>query len=203
MSFSVTMPSLGASVTEETVTRWLKSEVNEPLLGVSTDKVDTEILAAARGTLLSIKVGEDQTVNVGAELAVIGNERTTGNADAAESPAPERLVIPAPEKLAPPPTTLPDDDVTNDATYVTPLVRKLADEHELDLSLITGSGVGGRIRKADVLAVAANPVPRSSPRLLYPPEPYADWTVVPQVKMPAKVDSLRTPPDISTIWLVL
>src|SRR5690606_25294069 len=97
---SVTLPALGESVTEGTVTRWLKQvgdqvQADEPLLEVSTDKVDTEIPAPASGTLLEIKVGEDETVEVGAELAVIGAE---GEQPAAASPAPDQA---APEQEAP------------------------------------------------------------------------------------------------------
>src|SRR5947207_10898960 len=98
MPVSVTMPRLGESVTEGTVTRWLKQEgdrveADEPLLEVSTDKVDTEIPAPASGTLLEIKVPEDETVAVGAELAVIG---TSAEAPAA-APQPARQPEPQPE----------------------------------------------------------------------------------------------------------
>src|SRR4051794_4929974 len=93
MSVSVTMPQLGESVTEGTVTRWLKQEgdhveADEPLLEVSTDKVDTEIPAPSSGTLLQIKVGEDETVQVGAELATIGDSADgSGQAPAEQPPA--------------------------------------------------------------------------------------------------------------------
>src|SRR5262245_21106508 len=92
MSVSVTLPALGESVTEGTVTRWLKQEgdtvqADEPLLEVSTDKVDTEIPAPASGVLLSIKVHEDETVDVGAELAVIGEQAEA--TEAAETPGPD------------------------------------------------------------------------------------------------------------------
>jgi 2-oxoglutarate dehydrogenase E2 component (dihydrolipoamide succinyltransferase) len=115
------MPALGESVTEGTITRWLKQEgerveLDEPLWEVSTDKVDTEIPSPVSGTLLEITVGEDETVEVGAELAVIG----TGVA----------------------------------GQYVTPLVRRLAVEHGVDLATLRGTGAGGRIRKQDVLAAA-------------------------------------------------
>lgn len=131
MAVSVTLPALGESVTEGTVTRWLKAEgerveADEPLLEVSTDKVDTEIPAPASGTLLEIVVGEDETAEVGAKLAVIG---VAGAAPAAAKPA-------------------------DDGAYVTPLVRKLAAENGVDLSTVKGTGVGGRIRKQDVMAAA-------------------------------------------------
>ncbi len=190
----VTMPALGESVTEGTVTRWLKAvgdeiTADEPLLEVSTDKVDTEIPAPVSGTLLEITVNEDETVDVGAQLAVIG--AAGGSAPAQEAPKQE---APADEKAqaapeaqpaaaattqpggdygasgaqpaasptsAPPPQVAPQapagqssggDD--GGSSYVTPLVRRLAAERGVDLSSVTGSGVGGRIRKQDVLAAA-------------------------------------------------
>ncbi|MFE1750879.1 biotin/lipoyl-containing protein, partial [Streptomyces anandii] len=105
MAVSVTLPALGESVTEGTVTRWLKAEgerveADEPLLEVSTDKVDTEIPSPAAGVLASIKVAEDETVEVGAELAVIDD----GSGAAAAAPAPAAEAAPAP---APTPTAAP------------------------------------------------------------------------------------------------
>jgi 2-oxoglutarate dehydrogenase E2 component (dihydrolipoamide succinyltransferase) len=206
MPVSVTMPQLGESVTEGTVTRWLKKEgehieADEPLLEVSTDKVDTEIPSPAAGVLSSITVAEDETVEVGAELAVIAQEGEV-SADAAPQqaekepeqapaePEPERAQPePAPQQQAaaaqapssaqqqaapswPPPAPAsraprqepqqaapaaqPDSPAApaGDSPYVTPLVRKLASEHDVDLSAIKGTGVGGRIRKQDVLEAA-------------------------------------------------
>jgi pyruvate dehydrogenase E2 component (dihydrolipoamide acetyltransferase) len=192
---SVTMPALGESVTEGTVTRWLKQEgdqvnADEPLLEVSTDKVDTEIPSPASGVLTKIIVGEDETVAVGAELALIGG----GSRDAApqqepqdkqdgqpaeeattqqEAPAPEQAKeapappteAPAPQTAAPqaaapqaaapqPPASGGADGGGEGSAYVTPLVRKLATEHGVDLSGLQGTGVGGRIRKQDVLEAA-------------------------------------------------
>ena len=211
MAVSVTLPALGESVTEGTVTRWLKQvgdtvAVDEPLLEISTDKVDTEIPSPAAGVLVEIKVGEDETVEVGAELAVIGQEAaaSTGAAQprgdapattqappaAAEEPplvqeveqraaaeaqsevrtAPSRQETPvsssaaAPTAATAPPTPAPPAQAPSrptpsgaqgdGAAYVTPLVRRLAAEHNVDLSSLTGTGVGGRIRKQDVLAAA-------------------------------------------------
>ena len=244
MSVSVTMPRLGESVTEGTVTRWLKKEgekveADEPLLEVSTDKVDTEIPAPASGVLSAIRVGEDETVEVGVELAVIDEGGTaSGSAPAQETPAaepepePEPAAEPEPEpepaqqpatQAAPPqappqeappqqappqqappqqappqqapqqpaaqqapPQEAPQEqapsqaappqgspqqpaatqpapqpsapaesgDGQGDGAYVTPLVRKLAAEHDVDLGGIKGTGVGGRIRKQDVLEAA-------------------------------------------------
>jgi 2-oxoglutarate dehydrogenase E2 component (dihydrolipoamide succinyltransferase) len=163
----VTLPALGESVTEGVVTRWLKSvgdtvAADEPLLEISTDKVDTEIPAPASGVLTSIAVEADGTVEVGAEVARIA----TGSGAAAVPAAPAAPAAPAepaaPEPAAPVPAAAAPAPApaapaasggTSDAgAYVTPLVRKLAAENDIDLSTVSGSGVGGRIRKADVLA---------------------------------------------------
>ncbi|WP_375423200.1 2-oxoglutarate dehydrogenase, E2 component, dihydrolipoamide succinyltransferase [uncultured Friedmanniella sp.] len=234
----VTLPALGESVTEGTVSRWLKRvgdtiETDEPLLEVSTDKVDTEIPSPTSGTVLEIRVQEDETVEVGAVLAVVGDASAAGSAPAGDAapaansseevaphgddaneassqgeesvpeatakvtdgtevadqaaagdeggqapiPAPEPKPEPEPEaeaEPAPAPRTPAAADpqperhgpaepagrsstpvaAEGDSVYVTPLVRKLAKEHDVDLASVTGTGVGGRIRKQDVLAAA-------------------------------------------------
>jgi 2-oxoglutarate dehydrogenase E2 component (dihydrolipoamide succinyltransferase) len=166
----VTMPALGESVTEGTVTRWLKNvgdqvNVDEALLEVSTDKVDTEIPSPASGTLVSIDVAVDSTVPVGARLAVIGG---SGAAVATPPPAPVAPVVVAapvtppvaPVVAAPVAPVAPVvaapvvSQVSNDDAYVTPIVRKFASENNVDLSKVKGTGIGGRIRKEDVLAAA-------------------------------------------------
>ena len=198
------MPALGESVTEGTVTRWLKAvgelvAVDEPLLEVSTDKVDTEIPSPFAGTLLQILVQEDETVAVGTPLAVLGSGAAPAAPEATPAAAaPEPVAAPAPAPIAAPvaaapvaaapvaaapvaapvaaapvaapvaaapvaavaapqhvapaaPATAP----TVSGSYLTPLVRKLASQKGVDLSLVTGSGVGGRVRKEDVLEAAA------------------------------------------------
>ncbi|HET6532516.1 MAG TPA: 2-oxoglutarate dehydrogenase, E2 component, dihydrolipoamide succinyltransferase [Actinoplanes sp.] len=217
----VRMPALGESVTEGTVTRWLKQvgdtiEVDEPLLEVSTDKVDTEIPSPVAGTVLEIKVPEDETADVGAELAIIGTPSSGGSAPQQSAPAPQQAAPPQQEQAAPQQEqpkqeaqqeeapkveTAPAPDLApagesyaspapeaetaqdpqaaqrqaepaaptpsgpaaeqvrgnggaGDAGYVTPLVRKLAAEKGVDLSTLTGTGVGGRIRKQDVIEAA-------------------------------------------------
>ncbi|OWV06514.1 2-oxoglutarate dehydrogenase, E2 component, dihydrolipoamide succinyltransferase [Micromonospora wenchangensis] len=211
----VKMPALGESVTEGTVTRWLKQvgetvEVDEPLLEVSTDKVDTEIPSPVAGTVLEIKVPEDETAAVGADLAIIG---AAGAAPAEAEPEPEPKAE-APKAEQPKAEAKPEPEVSEptpgagysepaaetesaaqpvqaeraaqpaapaapaapaqgggDAPgYVTPLVRKLAGEHGVDLASVNGTGVGGRIRKQDVLEAAekakaakAAPTPAAQP----------------------------------------
>ncbi|PPI07546.1 MULTISPECIES: 2-oxoglutarate dehydrogenase, E2 component, dihydrolipoamide succinyltransferase [unclassified Rathayibacter] len=227
MSESVSLPALGESVTEGTVTRWLKNvgdrvEVDEPLLEVSTDKVDTEIPSPVAGVIEEILVQEDETVEVGAELVRIGDgsgaasasepeapaeeapevqaaeteatDEATPSVDAesdAEAPAPaEPEPAPAAEKPAAPEAAAPapsapapaaaapapaaaapaasPEPTDSNPGYVTPLVRKLAGENGIDLSTLTGTGVGGRIRKQDVLdaveaAKSAPAAPVSAP----------------------------------------
>ncbi len=170
-STPVVMPALGESVTEGTVTRWLKSVgekvvVDEPLLEVSTDKVDTEIPSPASGVLIAIDVPVDSTVAVGTKLATIGS--SSGAAGAAPqtpkptpTPAPAAKAVPAPPQTPPPLIPKPVASAPTAAratvledSYVTPIVRKLAAESGVDLSRVKGTGVGGRIRKEDVLAAA-------------------------------------------------
>jgi pyruvate dehydrogenase E2 component (dihydrolipoamide acetyltransferase) len=177
-STSVVMPELGESVTEGTVTRWLKKvgdtvEVDEPLVEVSTDKVDTEIPSPVAGTLLSITADEDDTVAVGGELAKIGTAGARPVSAPAPEPKPEPKSEPEPEpksepepepksepepapKAAPEPEPVPAATASPDGgPYVTPLVRKLANENNIDLATVKGTGVGGRVRKQDVLAAAS------------------------------------------------
>jgi 2-oxoglutarate dehydrogenase E2 component (dihydrolipoamide succinyltransferase) len=218
MSESVSLPALGESVTEGTVTRWLKKvgdrvEVDEPLLEVSTDKVDTEIPSPVAGVIEAILVAEDETVEVGTALVTIGDgggAAPAAAAPAAEAPAaapaaepvpaaapapepapvaapapapepvPEPAPVAAPEPVAAPvpvpapepapvPTPVPAPASapvapaaaasTAHAGYVTPIVRKLAHDSGVELDGIAGTGVGGRIRKQDVLAAVAGSAP--------------------------------------------
>jgi pyruvate dehydrogenase E2 component (dihydrolipoamide acetyltransferase) len=155
----ISMPALGESVSEGTVTRWLKNvgdsiAVDEALLEVSTDKVDTEIPSPVAGIVLAIEVPIDTTVPVGARLAVIG---TTANAPTPSTPTPVvDTATAAPTSPATAAIVQPED------AYVTPLVRKLASDLHVDLGAVQGTGVGGRIRKEDVQAaevkVVAAPV---------------------------------------------
>lgn len=172
----VSMPALGESVTEGTVTRWLKKvgdavNADEALLEVSTDKVDTEIPSPVSGTVLSIDVPVDTTVAVGARLASIGLSGSTPAPAAkpapvapavAQKPTTPAQVAQAPIVQAPKPVAAaPVSAVRSDDSYVTPIVRRLAQEAGVNLSTIKGTGIGGRIRKEDILA--ASPRAASTP----------------------------------------
>ncbi|QOE68326.1 2-oxoglutarate dehydrogenase, E2 component, dihydrolipoamide succinyltransferase [Corynebacterium diphtheriae] len=154
-STDVVMPELGESVTEGTITQWLKSvgdtvDVDEPLLEVSTDKVDTEVPSPVAGTILEILFNEDDTVDVGDVIVRVG---TPGSAPAAKEEPAEEPQAEAPK--AEPKEEAPAKTINNEnVPYVTPLVRKLADKHGVDLTTVEGTGIGGRIRKQDVLAAA-------------------------------------------------
>ena len=179
----VEMPELGESVTEGTITQWLKSvgdtvEVDEPLLEVSTDKVDTEIPSPVAGTLVEILAEEDETIEVGEAIARVGDENAAPSSDDDKSEDKEETKSedkkeesksdekkedkgePAKEEKKEEPkqdsslNTSAKVNNGDNVPYVTPLVRKLADKHGVDLNSIEGTGVGGRIRKQDVLAAA-------------------------------------------------
>ncbi|WP_223774214.1 2-oxoglutarate dehydrogenase, E2 component, dihydrolipoamide succinyltransferase [Streptomyces sp. 135] len=226
----VTLPALGESVTEGTVTRWLKEvgeevAADEPLLEVSTDKVDTEIPSPVSGVLLEIVVGEDETAEVGAKLAVVGapgaapapakeeapaapaqqeapkqeapkqeapkQEAPKQEAPKQEAPAPAQPAAPAAAPAAPaqpaaaapapaqrrpaqaPAALAQQSAPADDGAYVTPLVRKLASENGVNLSEVTGSGVGGRIRKQDVIAAAEAKKAAPAPAAAAPSAPKA------------------------------
>ena len=218
MSESVVLPALGESVTEGTVTRWLKKvgdsvNVDEPLVEVSTDKVDTEIPSPVAGVIEQILVQEDETVQVGAVLVIIGSGSGSAApaAPAAAAPvappvvqAPPAPVAPpviaapvAPPVVAAPPVVVAPPVVappvvappvappvvaapvisvpaasSTDAGYVTPLVRKFAQDSGVDLSRVSGTGVGGRIRKEDVMAATSAPVGSSAvPAAAHVPAP--------------------------------
>ena len=239
----VTMPALGESVTEGTITRWLKQpgdrvEVDEPLLEVSTDKVDTEIPSPAAGTLVEIKVNEDDTAEVGAPLAVIGGdgaaaapapaEAAPAPAEAAPAPAAARpaetapapaqaepaqaapappaaapaeapQAAPAPPAAAAPaaaqpaaPAEAPGEEPAEGEPggYVTPLVRKLAAEHGVQLAALKGTGVGGRIRKQDVLDAAEQQQKAAEPA----PQPSAPAAQAPAAQAPSAAPAATPSP---------
>jgi pyruvate dehydrogenase E2 component (dihydrolipoamide acetyltransferase) len=171
------MPQLGETVLEATVTRWLKQpgdtvELDEPLVEVSTDKVDSEIPSPAVGALTRILVQEGETVLVGAVMAEIDGESESAPASngspANEAPPAPREAEPTPDRPAPSPPPKParspaplsassadgDGEAQPFRQVLSPLVRKLANEHGVDLATVSGSGTGGRITKQDVLGAA-------------------------------------------------
>ena len=198
----VVLPALGESVTEGTVTRWLKKvgdtvAVDEPLVEVSTDKVDTEIPSPFAGVLQQILVQEDETVAVGAVLAIVGDGAAAAApvsevpAPVAAAPAEPAPVVETPVMAAPPapvatPVVTPvvspapvvaapvvsapvvpaapvSEPSESDPNYVTPIVRKLANDMGVNLANVRGTGVGGRIRKEDVLAAGSPAAAFASP----------------------------------------
>jgi len=190
----ISMPALGESVSEGTVTRWLKNvgdsvAVDEALLEVSTDKVDTEIPSPVAGILLAIDVPIDTTVAVGARLGLIG---ASGSAPVVATPAPVVPVAAAPAPVVAPvavapvitPAAMPNAPVASapitqpSDAYVTPLVRKLASELGVNLASVTGTGIGGRIRREDVELAAPK---KSAPVAAAVTSPAATRTAAPTI----------------------
>lgn len=213
-STPVVMPALGESVTEGTVTRWLKNvgenvSVDEPLLEVSTDKVDTEIPSPASGVLLAIDVPVDSTVAVGTKLASIGASNSAPQSPKpvptpvptsvpTPAPPPVAKAVPAPPQTPPPlipkpvasaPTPAAARSTVLEDSYVTPIVRKLAAESGVDLSRVKGTGVGGRIRKEDVLAAA--PRVSTQPSVASSTSVSASTPSAPRTSAPIAVSPLR------------
>ncbi len=173
---NVVLPALGESVTEGTITRWLKNvgdsvSLDEAIVEISTDKVDTELPSPAAGVITEIKVAQDQVAAVGAVLAVISSSAgavapkpaTPAPAPVVQTPPPapkvETVVVPqaAPVVTATPTVFATTSSSTKD-TYATPIVRQLAKEKGIDISTISGSGVNGRVKKEDVLNASGTPV---------------------------------------------
>jgi pyruvate dehydrogenase E2 component (dihydrolipoamide acetyltransferase) len=197
----VVMPQMGVSVSEGTITKWLKQvgeqvEADEGLLEISTDKVDTEVPSPASGIVTQILVQEGETVDVGTRLAVIGGEagapaEAPGPAAEPEAsapePEPEAVAQPAespavePEAAPPPtpePVAAPADGQQNGKSFVSPVVARIASEHGVDVSSVTGTGRGGRVTKKDILnfvesggAPAAPPEEAPAPAPAAAPEP--------------------------------
>ena len=194
MAIDVVMPQMGESIAEGTVSKWLKKpgdkvERDEPLLEISTDKVDAEIPSPAAGTLAEIVVQEGQTVPVNSVVARIAAEgegaapkpepatdRSAGSLpagppaasrQAAGPPAGEPPALP-PEPATPAPEPQPEENVTSlderRRTKSSPLVRKIARENDIDISGIQGTGVSGRVTKNDILGVLQKPAAATAPR---------------------------------------
>jgi pyruvate dehydrogenase E2 component (dihydrolipoamide acetyltransferase) len=178
MPTDVIMPQMGESIFEGTITKWLKKpgdkvQRDEPLFEISTDKVDAEIPAPASGVLQEIKVAEGNTVQVN---TIVGTISADGESAAPAKTAPAATPSPAPKKEAaapapppqPAPTPSPAHEAQDEDVRSSPLVRKLAREHNVDLSQVSGTGIGGRITKQDIMAFiekgpAAAPAPSPAP----------------------------------------
>ena len=189
MPTDVVMPQMGESIFEGTITKWLKKtgdkvQRDEPLFEISTDKVDAEIPAPASGVLQEIKVSEGNTVQVNTVVGVIGDgggaSATPAKAAAPTStPAPAAVAPASPKKEtpAPPPAASAPSDEEDSDVRSSPLVRKLAREHDVDLAKLSGTGTGGRVTKQDVLDFVehrtAAPVPAPASRQPSAPAPAA------------------------------
>ena len=171
MMTDVVMPQMGESIVEGTLTKWLKKpgehvDRDEPLFEISTDKVDTEIPSPTAGTLSEVLVEEGKTVSINTVVARIeeGGNGAAPRPKAAEAarPAPSAAPPPPPPAAAPPAAARSTVETAAEvAGPLSPLVRKMAREHNLDLSRITGTGAGGRITKQDVEAYLAQPAHRT------------------------------------------
>src|SRR5579864_8079999 len=210
----VVMPQMGVSVSEGTITRWLKQEgeqveADEPLLEISTDKVDTEVPSPASGTLTQILVQEGETVDVGTKLGQIGGSAAAETPAAEPAPAPaaaepataeaaaeaeaaspaETPAPTAPEPSAAPPAAPAQPAPSgNGKAFVSPVVARIAGEHGIDPSQVPGTGSGGRVTKKDILAfVESGGAERQAPAPASEPAP-------PQTEAPAPAAPAPAPP---------
>src|SRR5215213_8578714 len=180
------MPQMGVSVSEGTITKWLKREgeeiqADEALLEISTDKVDTEVPSPGSGVVQQIFVQEGETVDVGTRLAVIGAPGAAAEAPAAPEPEAEPEPEPAPAApTAPEPAPTAADGSQDGKSFVSPVVARIASEHNVDVSQVAGTGRGGRVTKKDILAfvegggdAAAPAAPEAPTPPAAPPEPTA------------------------------
>jgi pyruvate dehydrogenase E2 component (dihydrolipoamide acetyltransferase) len=178
-AIDVVMPQMGVSVSEGTITRWLKQEgehveADEPLLEISTDKVDTEVPSPASGTVTQILVQEGETVDVGTKLAQIGGA-AAGDAAAPEAPAaPEPAAAPAPAPAEPAQAAAPPAQASNGDSghsFISPVVARIAAEHNVDPSRVAGSGRGGRVTKKDILDFIEGGAQAPAPAQAQPEQP--------------------------------
>ena len=188
----VVMPQMGVSVSEGTILKWLKQEgetieADEPLLEISTDKVDTEVPSPGSGVVQQILVAEGETVDVGTRLAVIAPEGAAVEEEppaeaepAAEEPAPEPAAAAAPAAPAPA-APAPANGGAGERTFVSPVVARIAGEHGIDVSQVPGTGAGGRVTKKDILAYVESGPPAAPP----PAEPPAAEPAAPAAASPA------------------
>ena len=207
-AIDVVMPQMGVSVSEGTITKWLKQqgeqvEADEPLLEISTDKVDTEVPSPGSGVLTEILVQEGQTVEVGTKLAVIGGDGAGAPAQqqeaspepataeaAAEAEAPSSAESPAP--TAPPEPAAAAQ--SNGKTFVSPVVAKIASEHGVDPSQVQGTGRGGRVTKKDILSfIESGAQPAAAPAAPQPEAPVAPQPEAPAAPAPPPPQAAPAP----------
>ena len=206
----VTLPQLGETVTEGTITQWFKNvgdvvNADEPLFEVSTDKVDTEVPSPVSGVVTEIRAAEGDTIDVGVIVAVVANdgEAPAPAVEPAQEPAPEPAPASAP---APAPARAPASSAgENDARLLSPVVRRLVNEHGIDPSAVTGTGPGGRITREDILdhldkvgsnaAPAPAPAPAPSPAAAPAPTP----ATAPAPTAPAVAGARQTVVSLSKI----
>src|SRR3954452_6236368 len=209
-AIDVVMPQMGVSVSEGTITKWLKQqgeqiEADEPLLEISTDKVDTEVPSPGSGVLTEILVQEGQTVDVGTKLAVIGGDGASGAGGsepqiqkaappgrptaeaAAEAEAPSSAESPAPTSQP-----APEPASTNGKTFVSPVVAKIASEHGVDPSQVQGTGRGGRVTKKDILNFIESGAQPAQAAPAAPAQP--DAPAAPAAPQPARAAAPPAPP---------
>jgi 2-oxoglutarate dehydrogenase E2 component (dihydrolipoamide succinyltransferase) len=176
----VVMPQMGVSVSEGTITKWLKREgdqieADEPLLEISTDKVDTEVPSPASGTVVQILVQEGETVDVGTKIAQIGGAAATPAAPTEEAPVPPAAApepAPAPAAQAPVPAApQPVQEPSGNGKFVSPVVARIASEHGIDPNAVSGTGRGGRVTKQDILAVVEAGAPTTASEPVAPAAP--------------------------------
>jgi 2-oxoglutarate dehydrogenase E2 component (dihydrolipoamide succinyltransferase) len=202
----VKLPQLGETVTEGTITKWFKKvgdavAADEPLFEVSTDKVDTEVPSPVSGVLTEVRAKEGDTVPVGAVIAVVGDAGAAPAPAPAAAPTPEPAAAPAPAPApaaepAPAPAPAPTVVVASaasagDAPLLSPVVRRLISENNLDVAKIAGTGPGGRITREDVLALidaqAGKQAPAAAPAPAAVPAPAAAPAPAPAAAKPAAV----------------
>lgn len=211
----VVMPQMGESIFEGTITKWLKQvgdkvERDEPIFEISTDKVDAEIPSPVAGTLTEIKVPAGNTVQINTVVAVIG-----GAAGSAAPPPAPAAATPAAAASAAPPATQPEEEVYEGAEGIrsSPLVRKMAREHNVDLRKVSGTGASGRITKDDLQAfLAGAPAAASAaPSTATPPAPAAPapqpGELVPLSRMRSiiaqrMIDSKHTSAHVHTVFKI-
>ncbi|MBV8086613.1 MAG: 2-oxo acid dehydrogenase subunit E2 [Chloroflexi bacterium] len=197
MTIRITMPQLGESVSEGVVGRWLKQEGerverDEPLVEIMTDKVNAEIPAVATGVLQRITVQEGQTVAVGTEIAIL--EEADGASSVPLPPRRERSGESPPAPATTAPATPATADEHNGSVRTSPLVRRLAQEHGIDLAQVPGTGLNGRVTKEDILAFIGNkpaPAAAAQPKPVEQPKPQELTRAAPGSDQTVRVAPLR------------